>query len=88
MVQLYHNRNVNKNSLLFKVDYTSLYDAIEASVCKYSEMNDKDEIAPACELLYATWIVEGKLSEEQVKKALTHVNSRYIAKRNIKLSKG
>lgn len=22
MVQLYHNRNVNKNSLLFKVDYT------------------------------------------------------------------
>ena len=29
----------------------SLYDAIEASVCKYSEMNDKDEIAPACELL-------------------------------------
>lgn len=24
MVQLYHNRNVNKNSLLFKVDYTSL----------------------------------------------------------------
>lgn len=63
----------------------SLYDAIEASVCKYSEMNDKDEIAPACELLYATWIVEGKLSEEQVKKALTHVNSRYIAKRNIKL---
>lgn len=23
MVQLYHNRNVNKNSLLFKVDYTS-----------------------------------------------------------------
>ena len=24
MVQLYHNRNVNKNSLLFKVDYTSV----------------------------------------------------------------
>ena len=24
MVQLYHNRNVNKNSLLFKVDYTRL----------------------------------------------------------------
>lgn len=24
MVQLYHNRNVNKNSLLFKVDYTSI----------------------------------------------------------------
>ena len=24
MVQLYHNRNVNKNSLLFKVDYTSM----------------------------------------------------------------
>ena len=23
MVQLYHNRNVNQNSLLFKVDYTS-----------------------------------------------------------------
>lgn len=27
MVQLYHNRNVNKNSLLFKVDYTRNYDA-------------------------------------------------------------
>ena len=26
MVQLYHNRNVNKNSLLFKVDYTSALD--------------------------------------------------------------
>ena len=25
MVQLYHNRNVNKNSLLFKVDYTRTY---------------------------------------------------------------
>ena len=25
MVQLYHNRNVNKNSLLFKVDYTSQF---------------------------------------------------------------
>ncbi len=24
MVQLYHNRNVNKNSLLFKVDYISM----------------------------------------------------------------
>ena len=24
MVQLYHNRNVNKNSLLFKVDYTRI----------------------------------------------------------------
>ena len=24
MVQLYHNRNVNINSLLFKVDYTSI----------------------------------------------------------------
>lgn len=27
MVQLYHNRNVNKNSLLFKVDYTSMTSA-------------------------------------------------------------
>lgn len=26
MVQLYHNRNVNKNSLLFKVDYTSRHE--------------------------------------------------------------
>ena len=26
MVQLYHNRNVNKNSLLFKVDYTRCYE--------------------------------------------------------------
>lgn len=28
MVQLYHNRNVNKNSLLFKVDYTSYYQTV------------------------------------------------------------
>ena len=28
MVQLYHNRNVNKNSLLFKVDYTRLCEPV------------------------------------------------------------
>jgi len=63
----------------------SLYDAVEASVRRYSELNDRDEIAPACEMLYAVWIVDGRLSEEQVKKALGQVNSRYIAKRNVKL---
>lgn len=62
-----------------------LYDAIEASVRKYSELNDRDHIAQACEMLYATWIVEGNLSEVQVKKALAQVNSRYIAQRNIQL---
>lgn len=43
MVQLYHNRNVNKNSLLFKVDYTRmvLWDldnmtAYKASVKKFA----------------------------------------------------
>lgn len=62
-----------------------LYNAIEASVRRYSQLNDKDEIAPACEMLYADWIINGRLSEEQVKKALGQVNSRYIANRNIKL---
>ena len=32
MVQLYHNRNVNKNSLLFKVDYTS------KAILKYGDL--------------------------------------------------
>lgn len=62
-----------------------LYDAIEISVRKYSELNDRDHIAQACEMIYATWIVEGSLSQEQVKKALGQVNSRYIAQRNIQL---
>lgn len=62
-----------------------LYDAIEVSVRKYSELNDQDHVAQACEMIYATWIVEGGLSEEQVKKALAQVNSRYIAQRNIQL---
>lgn len=62
-----------------------LYDAIEISVSKYSELNDLDHIAQACEMIYATWIVEGSLSQEQVKKALAQVNSRYIAQRNIQL---
>lgn len=34
MVQLYHNRNVNKNSLLFKVDYTTPIDEIKELVSK------------------------------------------------------
>ena len=55
-----------------------LYDAIETSVRKYSELNDRDHIAQACEMIYATWIVEGSLSQEQVKKALAQVNSRCI----------
>lgn len=62
-----------------------LYDAIETSVRKYSELNDREHIAQACEMIYATWIVEGSLSQEQVKKALAQVNSRYIAQRNIQL---
>ena len=34
MVQLYHNRNVNKNSLLFKVDYTSIEQTLNAEVAQ------------------------------------------------------
>lgn len=38
MVQLYHNRNVNKNSLLFKVDYTrTLGDEKLFVVCNFRE---------------------------------------------------
>ena len=40
MVQLYHNRNVNKNSLLFKVDYTSVYD-FTFHLHFYHSMNEK-----------------------------------------------
>ena len=35
MVQLYHNRNVNKNSLLFKVDYTS-NNVLQGVLLRYS----------------------------------------------------
>ncbi len=54
MVQLYHNRNVNKNSLLFKVDYTSLlrrkgnhrYSFCRKSSSRYRETkNAKDATA-------------------------------------------
>lgn len=62
-----------------------LYNVIEASIERYSALNDKNEIAPACELIYAGWIIEGKLSKEQTRRALEMLNSRYIAKRNINL---
>ena len=41
MVQLYHNRNVNKNSLLFKVDYTR---AKSGLIISYS--GEKTELLP------------------------------------------
>lgn len=37
MVQLYHNRNVNKNSLLFKVDYTSSNKIVEKKFVRIGE---------------------------------------------------
>lgn len=37
MVQLYHNRNVNKNSLLFKVDYTSKWEKVLKGDTKWLE---------------------------------------------------
>lgn len=62
-----------------------LYDAIEASVKKYSELYHQDQIAPACEMLYGTWIKNGHLTEENVKVALSLVNSNYLAKRNVEV---
>ena len=59
-----------------------LYDAIEASVISFSKLNDKDQIAPACEIIYGRWIQNGHLSEDDVKDALTYLNSGYIATRN------
>ena len=45
MVQLYHNRNVNKNSLLFKVDYTSYrINGIIGSALSHRETMTKEEI--------------------------------------------
>ena len=40
MVQLYHNRNVNKNSLLFKVDYTS----IQSTMTRIMDPNEYDTL--------------------------------------------
>lgn len=63
-----------------------LYDAIERSVGRYAELNgNKEEQASACEILYGTWIKNGCLLEEDVKKALSCVNQRYLAKRNVEL---
>lgn len=62
-----------------------LYDAIEASIKRYSGlcMNQQDQIAPACEMLYGIWIKNGHLAEEDVKAALVRVNSYYVAQRNL-----
>lgn len=64
-----------------------LYDAIEASVRKYAATynpeHNPDQIAPACEILYGTWIKTGHLSEENVKAALAYLNTSYLAERNV-----
>ena len=62
-----------------------LYDAIEASVINFSKLNDKEQIAPACEIIYGKWLHKGHLSENDVKEALAYLNSRYIAKRNVEV---
>ena len=41
MVQLYHNRNVNKNSLLFKVDYTSTVKKLSELASVFQEITDQ-----------------------------------------------
>lgn len=62
-----------------------LYDAIEASVISFSKLNDKNQIAPACEIIYGRWIQNGHLSEDNVKEALAFLNSGYIATRNVEV---
>ncbi len=60
-----------------------LYDAIEASVKRYSASHNLDQIAPACETLYGTWITNGCLTEENVKVALAYLNNNFLAERNV-----
>lgn len=45
-----------------------LYYVIEKSVveCIQDKYNTKDIIAPICEKIYATWIIKGRLSEDQL----------------------
>lgn len=62
-----------------------LYDAIEASVIGFSKLNDKNQIAPACEIIYGRWIQNGYLSSDNVKEALAYLNSGYIATRNVEV---
>lgn len=62
-----------------------LYDAIEASVISFSKLNDKEQIAQACEIIYGRWIHNGNLSENDVKEALMYLNSRHIATRNVEV---
>lgn len=62
-----------------------LYDAIEASMQRYADSDNVEEIAPACEMVYAVWIEQGTLSENAIKYALSLLNPNYISGRNIKL---
>lgn len=71
------NKRLPKKSLEIQ-----FYDAIEASVIGFSKLNDKDQIALACEIIYGRWIQNGHLSEDNVKEALAFLNSGYIATRN------
>lgn len=74
------NRRLPKNKESLE---GQLYDAIEASVKRYSALYNQDQIASACEILYGSWIKNGHLSEINVKSALMQLNTSFLADRNI-----
>lgn len=59
---------------------SKLYNAIELSVSEFCDINfeDKDTIAPSCEIIYAAWILEGRLAENQIERAMKKLNSKYV----------
>ena len=74
-----------KKKLPVKSLECQLYDAIEASMISYSKLNDLDQIAPACEIVFGRWVQNGYLSESDIKEALSYLNSRYISTRNVEV---
>lgn len=74
-----------KKQLPVKSLEIQLYNVIEASIIAFSKLNDLNQIAPACEIIYGRWIQKGSLLEDDVKEALSYLNSRYIATRNVEV---
>lgn len=60
-----------------------LYDVIEASVIHCTGIRDLERIAPACEILYCSWIREGHLDDATVQKALAPLKMWYVAQRTV-----
>lgn len=62
-----------------------LYDVIERATMRQTGIHDLERIAPACEILYGSWILEGHLDEVCVQRALASVMMGYAAQRSVEV---